>query len=105
MKNSTILNTTLIIFIFITTSCSASKTKLSKDAERITLLLESVPVHCKELKKVMGVNMENRVDLAQIHAMNLATLAGGDGISFDKQVMAEGKWKVYATAYKCKAEN
>ena len=98
MRTISLISTLLLLFTF--TSCSISKTKLSKDGAKVKVHRKK-PAGCNVLNKVIGVNENGSPALAKNHARNLAADNGGTAITFDEEVPNGNTVKIYATVYQC----
>ena len=92
----------IIALIFTMTSCGTSQVKLSSKGEKVKVYKSRPGKSCSVLSKVIGVNEEGSADLAENHARNLVGNAGGNGITFDEEVVNGKIYKIHSTGYKCK---
>lgn len=91
-----------LLMLLLLGSCAVSKTKLSKEGQKVKVTYQKPRANCSVFTSVVGENEDGIKDLAINHAINQVADQGGNTI-FIKEAVNEGSsWKVTGMGYHCK---
>lgn len=95
---------TLLIafFLLVLSSCArVSKTELSDEGKALHLITDRPSDECRMTGFYEGINEQGSLELARIHARNLAARDRADSIKFNESIKNGAEWRVIATGYRC----
>jgi hypothetical protein len=92
--------TTILLGLFLLTSCGSGDKKLSEKGLSVKVL-KNRSTDCQVIGKYQGRNNGGSVELARNHARNQAAEDGANSIYFEEEFANGARWTVHAIAYNC----
>ena len=96
------LTAVLTFFLTMTGCAGVSKTNLGPEGEALALITDRPHDSCRVTGFYEGINEQGSLELARVHARNLAARAGANSIKFNESIKNGPEWRVKATGYQCR---